>query len=738
MKLSIIIPYDRYKNYLHDCLESISQQEITDYETLLVVNDESDVDEELKKYNINMKIIAAGAESNVAKKRNLGIKHAAGEYIYFIDCDDYLMPHTLSLLIKKAKQDDLDLVAGIRKFTWFKKKVFETMGDEKNDELNLKDKDHDRDDKFINKVYDESNITEYKTDILIRTRHALRNVSVLNILIKTELIKNHDILFNEKFLYYADAPFVVQLLNYATSFARVDDAVFVKRKHNDPINAPALSQIKDPDNKFNEFIEAHNYCTMLVEPDSYIRYYLDAKMVSYYTKFFAKKIRRGKDDIWRDERFKMMSEVLKNIRPELLNKSSRYSRKLINAAINNDIERAKKLVNMHLAKLKLKKIIKNKNEMNKYLYRYRYLKEPLEENMIMFETFMGKSYADSPKYIYEYLAKNYPGKYKFVWVLNDPKEKPPYGAIIVKRFTRKYAYYLAKSKYFVFNVRQPLWFRKREEQIFLETWHGTPLKRLAFDQEEVTAASPTYKAQFYRQKQEWDYLIAPNKFSSDIFKSCFMYDGKMLETGYPRNDLLSSPDREQTALKLKKKLGIPLDKKTILYAPTWRDDEYYGNGKYKFKLKLDLDLLKKELGNEYVVLLRTHHYIADALDVTGLEDFAFNLSKYDDITEIYLISDICITDYSSVFFDFANLKRPMLFYTYDLDKYRDVLRGFYIDMETELPGPLVYTTSEVVDKIKNLDKLNEQYQERYEQFYQRFCSWEDGKAAKRVVEEVFK
>lgn len=116
-----------------------------------------------------------------------------------------------------------------------------------------------------------------------------------------------------------------------------------------------MSQIKDPDNKFNEFIEAHNYCTMLVEPDSYIRYYLDAKMVSYYTKFFAKKIRRGKDDVWRDERFKMMSEVLKNIRPELLNKSSRYSRKLINAAINNDIERAKKLVNMHLAKLKLKR-----------------------------------------------------------------------------------------------------------------------------------------------------------------------------------------------------------------------------------------------------------------------------------------------------------------------------------------------------------------------------------------------
>lgn len=738
MKLSIIIPYDRYKQYLHDCLESVYEQRLNDYETLLVVNNKKEIDQDIKAYDINLKILEAGENSSVAKKRNIGLEQASGEYIYFIDCDDYLMPNTLKLLITCANQNDLDLVAGIRRFTWFKKKVFETMGDEKNNELNLKDKDHDYDDKFIEKVYDQNNVDEYMVDVLIRSRHAIRNISVLNVLIKKKLIDEHQIRFNEDFFYYTDVPFVIQLVNYAKSFDRVEQAIFVKRKHNDPINTPALSQIKDSENKFDEFLMAYRYSASLVAPDSYIRYYLDLKMLRYYTKFFARKIRRSKDDIWRNERFKAMGEILKNIHPRLLNKSSRYSKKMIKAGLNGDLELAKKTVSRHLAKIKFKKILKNKNEMNKYLYRHKYINKPLEENTVMFETFMGKSYADSPKYIYEYLAKNYPGKYKFIWVLNDPKEKLPYEGKIVKRFTREYAYYLGVSKYFVFNIRQPLWFRKREEQVFLETWHGTPLKRLAFDQEEVTAASPTYKAQFYRQKQEWDYLIAPNKFSSDIFKSCFMYDGNMLETGYPRNDLLSLPNRDAIALELKKKLGIPLDKKTILYAPTWRDDEYYGNGKYKFKLKLDLDLLKQQLGDEYVVLLRTHHYIADALDVTGLEEFAYNLSKYDDITEIYLISDICITDYSSVFFDYANLKRPMLFYTYDLDKYRDVLRGFYIDMETELPGPLVYTTEEVIDKIKNLNSLNQEYQQRYEQFYERFCSWEDGNAAMRVVEAVFK
>jgi CDP-glycerol glycerophosphotransferase len=123
--------------------------------------------------------------------------------------------------------------------------------------------------------------------------------------------------------------------------------------------------------------------------------------------------------------------------------------------------------------------------------------------------------------------------------------------------------------------------------------------------------------------------------------------------------------------------------------------------------------------------------------VTGVEDFAINLSKYDDITEIYLVSDICITDYSSVFFDFANLKRPVLFYTYDIDKYRDILRGFYIDINTEVPGPLLYTTEEVIDSIQKIDQVTEQYKERYAQFYDRFCSVDDGNASKRTVERVF-
>ena len=743
MKVSIIVPYEGYYNYLQDCLESIQDQKNVELETLLVGNQETDDFKklvEMYKDTISLQVINCPIEEGVAKKRNLGLDKATGDYIYFLDSDDYIMPNTLSSLLEKALKEDLDLTVGKRWVTWFKKQVFETMGPEKNEELNLKDKDDDRNHKFLEKDYtDIENPNEQRRiDLLIRAKKGIRNITVLNILIKRNVIEEHHLRFNEDFIYYSDLPFVEGLVMYGNKIAFDEETLYAKRKHNDPINTPALSQIKD-ETKFDEFINVYKYAISLVDKESRIRYYLDSKMIKYYSNYFAKKIRRSKNDFWRDERFNQMALLMKDVRDDLLKNMSRYQQKLVKLSRNHDLSGTQKVIAKHLAKSKLKKMLKNKYEVNKYLYRDRYLEEPIEENWVMFETFMGKSYADSPKYIYEYLAKNYPGKYKFIWVLNDPKEKLPYEGIIVKRFTKKYAYYLAKSKYFVFNIRQPLWFRKREGQVFLETWHGTPLKRLAFDQEEVTAASPTYKAQFYRQKQEWDYLIAANKFSSDIFKSCFMYtNGTMLEIGYPRNDLLYAPNKDEIALELKKKLHIPLDKKTILYAPTWRDDEYYGKGKYKFKLKLDLEMMKKELGNEYVILLRTHHYIADSLDVTGVEDFAINLSKYDDITEIYLISDICITDYSSVFFDFANLKRPMLFYTYDIDKYRDVLRGFYIDMEKELPGPLVYSTKEVIEQIKNIDEMTQKYAQRYEEFYQRFCSIDDGQASKRACEAVFK
>jgi len=288
-------------------------------------------------------------------------------------------------------------------------------------------------------------------------------------------------------------------------------------------------------------------------------------------------------------------------------------------------------------------------------------------------------------------------------------------------------------------MRQPIWMHRREGSVMLETWHGTPLKKLVFDMDDVHSANPKYKETVFKQTRGWDYLISDNPFSTDTFQSCFLFDReKIIETGYPANDPMYAPNREELANKIRKKLSIPENKKVILYAPTWRDDQFYDKGQYGFDLDLDINRLKKEFGEEYVLLLRLHYFIVDQLDLSQYGDFTRDGSSYDDITDLYLISDILITDYSSVFFDYANLKRPILYYTYDIEKYRDVLRGFYLDMEKDLPGPLLLTNDDVVDAIKNIEQIAEQYKDRYEEFYNRFCCVDDGFASKRVVEKVFK
>jgi CDP-glycerol glycerophosphotransferase len=423
--------------------------------------------------------------------------------------------------------------------------------------------------------------------------------------------------------------------------------------------------------------------------------------------------------------------------PEVINELRGYKKYIIKALIKKDLEASRRIVIINLAYRKLKKIIRSKKSLFMTLYKHIFLKRPLLKDTILFESFFGKNYSGNPKYIYEYMAEHCSDSYRFVWVIDKANTKIPYRHKKIKRYSLMYYYYLARSKYFVFNGRQPEWAIKRKESIFLQTWHGTPLKKLVFDIEDITSASPKYKQQVYKQSRAWDYLIAPNAFCSETFRRCFMYENELLEIGYPRNDIMHNPAKEEIAARIRRQLGIPQDKKTILYAPTWRDDEFYGKGQYKFELQLDLELMKKQLGDEYVVLLRTHYFISDALDVSAYPEFAYNLSNYDDISELYLISDILITDYSSVFFDYANLRRPMLFFTYDLEKYRDILRGFYIDIEKEVPGPLLYTTGEVIDAVKSINEVSREYKQRYDEFYHRFCEWEDGHAAEKVVKSVF-
>jgi CDP-glycerol glycerophosphotransferase len=365
---------------------------------------------------------------------------------------------------------------------------------------------------------------------------------------------------------------------------------------------------------------------------------------------------------------------------------------------------------------------------------------PARKYSIVFESFLGKQFSDNPRAIYEYMKEHYP-EYKLYWSV-DPrfidnfKDK---GVNIVPRLSIKWLLIMASAKYWVSNSRMPLWIPKPKHTVYLQTWHGTPLKKLAADMDDVFMPGTNienYKQNFLKESANWDYLISPNPYSTKIFRRAFAFKKEMIESGYPRNDFLYKVNNEKDILALKKKYQIPTDKKVILYAPTWRDDQYFEKGKYKFDLKLDLKQMQEQLGDQYIVLLRLHYLIANHIDVSEYKGFAFDFSHHEDIRELYMVSDLLITDYSSVFFDYANLKRPMIFFVYDIEDYRDRLRGFYFDFEEKAPGPLVKTTEEVIEEINKLEK-NKCLPKNFDEFYETFCSWEDGNATKRVVETVW-
>lgn len=391
----------------------------------------------------------------------------------------------------------------------------------------------------------------------------------------------------------------------------------------------------------------------------------------------------------------------------------------------------------------LKEVIRSKLISNvfKLLFKIFAMYLPGKKNLIVFESFSGKQYSDNPRAIFEYMRKHR-SEFNLYWSVHKDSTEVfnENGIPYIKRYTLKWLLLMTRAEYWVSNSRLPLWVTKPKHTTYLQTWHGTPLKKLAHDMDEVYMPGTTtekYKENFSKDVSNWDYLISPNPYSTEIFKRAFQFDKRILETGYPRNDFLVTHNQDEQILKIKEKLNLRKDKKVILYAPTWRDDYYFEKGRYRLDLQLDLDKLKAVLGEEYILILRMHYLVAENLPIEEYKGFVFDYSNYEDIRDLYLISDILITDYSSVFFDYSILNRPIIFYAYDLENYRDKLRGFYFNIEEKTPNLIVKTNEELIEKINTIaDNEFKPFKEQVNTFKQ-FCCLEDGHATERVVKEVF-
>ena len=374
----------------------------------------------------------------------------------------------------------------------------------------------------------------------------------------------------------------------------------------------------------------------------------------------------------------------------------------------------------------------------------------VDEKLVIFASYNGKSYACSPKAVYEQmLCDDKYADYRFVWLFDEPEKysflEANRNTTVIRNKSKECEKYLHMAKYWIFNSRALDFWTPSSEQVYVQCWHGTPLKKLGYDIENSNNAMNSLteiRSKYRNDAKRLDYLLSPCDFVTEKFITAWRLEkfGKkdaVLQIGYPRNDYLVNYDSGDIE-KIKKKLGLENDKrKIILYAPTWRDNQHDAHNGYVYNNPVDFDYFKEKLEKDYIILFRAHYLVANEFDFDAYSGFVYNASDYDDINELYVISDLLITDYSSVFFDYAILGRPMLFYMYDMEEYRDEVRGFYIDINS-LPGEVLKTEEELVDAIEKIDYDEERNRALLSRFNAEYNQMNDGKASQRLLDILLK
>lgn len=350
----------------------------------------------------------------------------------------------------------------------------------------------------------------------------------------------------------------------------------------------------------------------------------------------------------------------------------------------------------------------------------RYRQQPVEvENAVYFESFFGRSASCNPWGIDHALALSHPNIRRY-WSVIDGSIPIPDGAIRLIEGSAEWWRIRGAARLLIVNDWLRKRYRRRPHQKVLQTWHGSTFKRLALDRPHHGLHAGIAAR---LESRRWDALIAQNDFSADHLRTAYAFSGPIWVEGYPRNDIFQHPGHTKT---VRERLGITPATRIVLYAPTWRDD------RQEIVKHLDLAELAATLGDDHILLVRGHsRTLAHGSDVTGRG--LLDVSTYPNMADLLMVADVFVTDYSSSMFDWSTTGRPIVFFVPDLDHYRDNLRGFYADLLSDAPGPIVRSPDDLSDAIRNADTRAGQFATAAARWRAEFAAHDDGYAGARVV-----
>ena len=351
---------------------------------------------------------------------------------------------------------------------------------------------------------------------------------------------------------------------------------------------------------------------------------------------------------------------------------------------------------------------------------------PIKKRKIFFLSYYGSQYGCNPKYLSEYMTQNCKD-WIVVWGFTNPDRYQISGINKVKYLSFKYFYELCTSQVFVTNYRMTEHYKKRKGQLYVQTWHSSlRLKKIEGDIEENL---PTHYVKMAKEdSKKTDILLSGCQFSTEVFRRAFWYFGKIAQTGTPREDLMFSYDKERCK-EVKAKLGLSYGKKVLLYAPTFRKD--YSLESYDIDFDRLLVSLSTKYGGEWIILLRLHpHLLHFSERLVAGNTLIQDVTAYDDIQELLFVSDMVISDYSSLIFDFALTYRPCFLYTSDLETYTRDDRSLYFNIK-DLPFPISQNNDELNKNIRRFDE--KKYKQEVSAFLHSIGSYESGHACENVI-----
>jgi CDP-glycerol glycerophosphotransferase (TagB/SpsB family) len=360
--------------------------------------------------------------------------------------------------------------------------------------------------------------------------------------------------------------------------------------------------------------------------------------------------------------------------------------------------------------------------------------EPLDPGLVYFQSFTGQWATDHPLSIQQALRRRRP-EVRMRWLVADSSSPVPDGAEPVLFRSRDWYDVLARAGHVVTNIELERWFRRRPGQQILQTFHGYPSKTMGLGLWRSRGLLPSHlEQQLDHTSRTWNALVTPSPEMDQYYRREYAYDGRILSLGYPRDDVLVGPDRQQIRADTRHRLGIAPGQRAVLYAPTWRDDLATNFRAAEAVHHLDVEQAAASLGDDYVLLLRGHRFHASAGRWAAR---VVDVTSYPDVNDLILAADVAVLDYSSMRFDFALTGRPMVFLVPDLDDYGSRTRGFLWDFGETAPGPWVRNTAEAVAELRDLDALSRRWAEPLAAFNARYNQLQDGHAAERVVAEFF-